>query len=475
MVEAPTYGSGPASLVRSLRRHPLLVALVTVAAVAAAALWLASRSTSYEATAEILVTPAPDDSGPDRGLPLLRTSGDRTRVVQTAASLIESAGAAQRTADTLGGDWTRQRVDDAVTVAPVGQTDVVAVTAEADSSALAVRLANSFARSALDARAEVLRPRITTLRTQLQQELRSQTDPGSQAAVDIQERLSELNAIQAGGDPTLSLSRRAVAPASSVGTAAWLVLAVALVAGLLVGAGAAMVIDLIGPQTVADAGQASALAKAPVLARLRMPRPGRSPPPAVVRAARTLEVQLLDDASSLLIVSASAGGEAAACAEAFGAALERAGRNVLVLDVEGGDEVPAGAERTRYDYVLVHAGWFIESAEAAAAARSVDSIALVVRARHTTVEDVDLTLRLLDRAGSRPDAVILVTGPRLPWSRLDRREVVEVADADIQGARPERAEAVADEHAPPAPVTAGDEDVVAGRGPRDKRVSRRHA
>jgi len=236
-----------------------------------------------------------------------------------------------------------------------------------------------------------------------------------------------------------------------------------------------MAIDLIGPQTVADAGQASALAKAPVLARLRMPRPGRSPPPAVVRAARTLEVQLLDDASSLLIVSASAGGEAAACAEGFGAALERAGRNVLVLDVEGGDEVPAGAERTRYDYVLVHAGWFIESAEAAAAARSVDSIALVVRARHTTVEDVDLTLRLLDRAGSRPDAVILVTGPRLPWSRLDRREVVEVADADIQGARPERAEAVADEHAPPAPVTAGDEDVVAGRGPRDKRVSRRHA
>jgi capsular polysaccharide biosynthesis protein len=473
MVEPPTYTTGPASLVRSVRRHPLLVALVAIAAVAAAVLWIASRATSYEATAEILVTPAPDDSGPDRGLPLLRTSGDRTRVVQTAASLIDSAGAAQRTADALGGDWTRQRVDDAVTVAPLGQTDVVAVTAEADSSDLAVQIANTFARSALDARAQVLRPRISALRIQLQEELRAQQDPDSQAALDIQERLSELNAIQAAGDPTLSLTRRAVAPASSVGTTPWLVLAAALIAGLLVGTGAAMVADLIGAQTVADAAHAAAITDAPVLAQIRLPHAGRAPPPAVTRAARTLELMIMGEGRSpaIVFVSPLAGDEAAACTLGFAAGLERAGRRVLVVDVDQGGAVPPAAETERYDCVLVHGGSIIESGAAAPAAAAADAVVLVVRSRHTTVDDMDLALRLLDRAGGRTDAVVLVTGPR----RLDRRQVVEVADPDVEVMRPARPETVAEQDAAPAPVAAGEEDVVAGRRPRDKRVSRRHA
>src|ERR687894_2038166 len=105
---APSAG-GPASFVRAVRGHPALIALVALAAVLAAALWQATRSPVYQSTAEILVTPAPDDGGPDRSLPLLRASGDSTRIVQTAASLVDSAGAAERTAAALGEDWTPER------------------------------------------------------------------------------------------------------------------------------------------------------------------------------------------------------------------------------------------------------------------------------------------------------------------------------------------------------------------------------
>jgi capsular polysaccharide biosynthesis protein len=492
----PSYGSGPTSLVRSVRRHPLIVCLVALAAVAAAALWHATRSGSYEATAEILVTPAPDDGGPDASLPLLRTSGDRTRIVQTAASLIDSPGAAERTAAALGAGWTREQVEGAVTVEPVGQTDVIAVTAQGDSPELATRMANTFADAALRARADALRPRIQALEAQMQAELQKQTDSSSQVAVDLSEGLSELGALKTAGDPTLSLTRTAQGPATAVGTAGWILLALALVAGLVVGAGAAMVADLLGPPVVADAVEAAELTDAPVLAQV----PAQVSGPAAVRAARRLELQVGVEASgapAVLLAGPARGGEALACVVGFGFALAQAGRSVLLVDLEGAgevrgrvagaepfdgaldvvesDDVPSPATREPYDLVLVFAPPIIESGQALRAAPSVDSLVLVVRARRTTADELDLALRLLARAGRRPDGVVLITGRDRPLWSSDRGGVVEVADPDVDRLGREGAEPEPDED-PRGGVGAapGEEHVAARRGPRDKRVARRH-
>jgi capsular polysaccharide biosynthesis protein len=436
--DEPADASGPASLVRAVKRRPLVVALVALAAVGVAALWLAARSDSYEATAEVLVTPAPDDGGPTQSLPLLRTSGDRTRIVQTAVSLLDSAGAARGAAQALGGGWTPERVAGAVTVEPVGQTDVIAVTAQADSPALAARVANAFAQAALDARAEALRPRIEVLRNQLQADLQGQSDPKSQVAVDVQESLSELRAVEAAGDPTLSLTRRAEPPTSSVGSSPWLLLALALVAGLVVGIGAALVADLIGPPAIADAAQVAALAGAPVVATVPALAAGHPPPPAVIRAARYVELHVGGDGPSLpmlLFAGPTEGDESAACVAGFGIALADAGRHVLLADLDpagavapwiadaqpgdaslrlhGRRAVPTRKERQRYDCVLVHAPSIIESGDALRAAGTGDAAVFVVLPRRTSVEDIELALRLLERAGSRPDGIILVNGPGL--------------------------------------------------------------
>jgi Mrp family chromosome partitioning ATPase len=455
---------GAASLVRAVRAHPLTVALIALVAVGAAALWLAVRAPTYQATAEILVTPAPDDGGPDGSLPLLRTSGDRTRIVQTAASLVDSAGAQLLTEQRMGEGWPAARVAGAVDVEPVGQTDVLAVTARDGDPAVAARLADTFAQAALDARAQALRPRFVALIGQLEAELRQQSSRSSTLAVDLAQQLTELRALREAGDPTLSLSRPAEIPTAPVGNSGALILLLALFAGLVVGVGTALILELVGPARVAGAAEASAAADSPVLARvpLRDTEPGRSPPEAVAVAFRMLQVQLdarQPPAQVVLLASPSAAEEAADRVADFGLTLAEDGRDVLIVDLDvagsvaarlGADAPPAreaaweralgqaagvrglqvvtvdprhGAAdavadlggmldqaRERFDHVLINAPPLTRSSEGLRVVNGVDAVVLLVRPRRTTMEDYDTALGLLQRTRGSPDGLLVVSG-----------------------------------------------------------------
>ena len=105
LLTAPGHSIHPAATaepalgpyLRAIRAHRGLVVLTTLAFLAAALLWLSfARTPSYEATANVLVTPLPQDDEIFRGLQLLRDSGDPTRTMQTAASLMTSPEAARR-------------------------------------------------------------------------------------------------------------------------------------------------------------------------------------------------------------------------------------------------------------------------------------------------------------------------------------------------------------------------------------------
>jgi Mrp family chromosome partitioning ATPase len=200
-----------------------------------------------------------------------------------------------------------------------------------------------------------------------------------------------------------------------------------------------MVADLIGPSTIADGAQAAAVAGAPVLASIPTPTLGRPPPPGVMRAARKLELRLATEGSSpatVLIAGPADGDDAAPCVAGLGIALAQAGRDVLLIDLDparvveprlahaepgegslhmhGRRDVPGQQERDGYDWLLIHAPSIIESGEAVRVAGAVDAVVLVVRPRRTTVDDMELAVRLLERAGSDADAIILMTriGPR---------------------------------------------------------------
>jgi Mrp family chromosome partitioning ATPase/capsular polysaccharide biosynthesis protein len=334
-----------ASLLGAIKAHPLLIAIVTVLVALVAVIWSAARAPTYEASAQILVSPLPEDGGSDPRLPVLRTSSDRTRVIQTAANLLDSPAAASLTANRLGRDWTAARVAAMVDVLPEGESDVLSVTAKADDAALAARVANEYARSALEARGRALAPVISSLIAQTERELRSEKDKGSPVALTLAERLSDLRALGTGVDPTLSLTRPAEAPSSTVGASRSLLTLLGLLAGVAVGVGSALVLDMVGPPRIGNAEQAIAATGLPVLARV----PGfglwkRARPslplryrPGAAAALRAMQYQLElapGKRRRLLLAGASAGDGVTTCVAELGLTLARAGHRVLVVDLD---------------------------------------------------------------------------------------------------------------------------------------------
>jgi tyrosine-protein kinase len=333
-----------AGVVEAARSRPLLIAAITLAALVAGLAWASQRAPTYKATAEVLVTPLPDTSLPDPRLPLLRTSSDRTRIIQTAANLIDSTAAAADTAARMGEGWTTNRVNAAIKVQPQGQSDVVAVTAQVGDRRDAARLANTFTRAALRARGDQLAPILASLIDQTERELRRQSSPSAPLAVQLAERLGDLRTLQGHGDPTLSISQVAEPPTASAGRSRALIALLSLLAGLMVGVGTALVLDLLGPPRLADATRAVAATGLPVLARVPAPplrrrglplRTRRRPAVAPGFLKLQAELELSNETPrSVLLAGVTAGDGTTTCVAEFGRALAGLGHDVLLVDAD---------------------------------------------------------------------------------------------------------------------------------------------
>src|SRR5919201_1888345 len=254
---------------RAIREHLLLVALVVLVALGAGIAFVTLRSPRYEATAELLISPLPQDDTTFRGLSLIRDTGDPARTAQTATALIDTRAAATVAAKKLGDGFTAQEVQNQTDVTPLGDSDVLAVTAQSDHPDQAARIANQFANSALEARRSVL--------------------------------LTEVNAaIAQADDPTLALSQRAVPPSSPAGVPAPLVVVLSLLAGLTIGAGAALLLELIDrrirdEEDLVRLSSPPTLTRVPRLSRQEARAAARVPlavPPAVPEGVRTLQSPL---------------------------------------------------------------------------------------------------------------------------------------------------------------------------------------
>ncbi len=130
----PARGEGQlGSYLQAIRAHRVLVVLTTLLAVGSCVTWLAVRTPAYDATAQLLVTPLPQGDQQFLGVAYIRDSGEPTRTVQTAATLLEGPSAASRTAERLGPGWTRKKVEDSIEVETVGESNVIGVRARADA------------------------------------------------------------------------------------------------------------------------------------------------------------------------------------------------------------------------------------------------------------------------------------------------------------------------------------------------------
>ena len=338
-------GLGP--YLRAIRAHRLLVVATTLVTILVAVAWTTTRSSEYEASATLLVTPLPQEDETFLGLEMIRDSGDPTRTVQTAATLVESTPAAAQAATKLGGDWNADRVLSAVGVNPVGESNVLAITAKAESADEASRIANLFARAALDTRASVLGKQaareIARLRAQA---LETPRDSSSEELLN--ERIAQLEGVESHGDPTLTFSEKATPPTTPTGTSASVIIVLALIGGFALGSGAAVLLEMTRRQ-VRDEEEAIAIYPLPVLARtpllkgreLRRQRreAGWYIAPAVWEAFKTLLLQLnglptKGGGRICMVVSASAGDGKTGTAINLAVAAAGDGASVAILDFD---------------------------------------------------------------------------------------------------------------------------------------------
>jgi tyrosine-protein kinase len=334
------------SYVASIRAHPLVVIGVMLAAIAASVAYLQLRSPSYEATAELLVEPLPQDDVTFLGLSsLIRDTGDPTRTAQTAAALVSSRAAADRAAEELGGDWTGRTVLGAVEVNPEGESNILGLKATAGSSEEAARVANEMADAALQVRNAELRDQAETVMSQLEARLEATPAADQVTRANLAARIDQLKTVIQNGDPTLTLSQEASPPVSAAGVPAMVVVILAAIAGLALGCGAALLLEVM-TRRVSDEDEAADLYPIPALARVPIvPARGRRGPagsrwympPAIREPFLTLSVQLDErdlGSRTIMVTSPSSRDGKTTSAINLAVSLAAGGRSVILLDFD---------------------------------------------------------------------------------------------------------------------------------------------
>jgi capsular polysaccharide biosynthesis protein len=222
-------------LLRIIAKRWLLIVLVAVACIAGSVAYVFMVPPSYDAAAQILVTPVGEDPAL-QGLKLIVAGGEPARSVQTAVALLDTHAAADRTAQKLGGAWTAASVADVVTVEPRGQSYIVNVQAKAGSPAEAALIANTFAENALELRNEDVKAQAGRLARALRASV-----PVAPAGADttststIPAQIARLEVLADTGDPSLSLAEPAQAPSTPTGLPPVLVIVLAGLFGLVLG------------------------------------------------------------------------------------------------------------------------------------------------------------------------------------------------------------------------------------------------
>jgi len=217
-------------------------------------------------------------------------------------------------------------VERAVEVEPRGQSSILAVTAQARDADLAAEVANVFVESALRSRREALARQVAVRIAVLE------TTGG--------DGIAELRTIAEGGDPTMSSAQDAVAPVQPIGAPDWLVFVLAGMAGVTIGAGAAVFMEslnqrVLDEQELVDLYPLPVLSRVPRVSRARL-RGGPLVIPAAAREAyRTLQVQLDQrdvGPRTILFTSASAGDGKTTTVVQVGLALAAAEHRVMLID-----------------------------------------------------------------------------------------------------------------------------------------------
>ena len=231
-----------------LRERVWVILACTLLVFLASVVYVKAAPRTYQAQAQLEVQAAGSGDAVLSALPVLHQTGAPTEDVLTAAGLVTTQPVAAGVVQSLGLKMSPADALADVQANPVGQAGLVAVQATASSPRLAQRLANGFvdqtiAQSTARMHAAI-RQALPTVEAQLAAVPAAQKyGPGSLGA-----QLDELQQLLLQNDPTLVSAAPAGLPTAPSSPKTKLSLVAGLIAGLLVGVGAAFLFHAVDPR-----------------------------------------------------------------------------------------------------------------------------------------------------------------------------------------------------------------------------------
>ena len=267
---------GLASYIEAVRVGKWIIAAALVLCVGFALAYLARADKVYEATTDLLITPV---SQSDLSVPgLLTQSSDPTRDVETVTRLVGSPPVAQRVIAKLHRKESSAALLGRIDVQPVGQSNIVTITAKGATPQEAKQLADAFGTEFVAYRTDALHRQVDALISRLEPQVQGTPTPAELAnPASAASQLAQLRRLRIGNDPTVSVSSLAEAPSSASSPRPMLTLAAAIIAGGVLGLLGAFGLQLLDPRLRREE-QLRAQFRLPILARIPLERRRRPRP-----------------------------------------------------------------------------------------------------------------------------------------------------------------------------------------------------
>lgn len=243
-----------------------LIVVTILVTTGMAVLYLAIADKVYEAEADVLVTPISSDLAVP-GAGLISESPDPTRDVETAARLITQRDVAQRVVRELNLSRSADDLLDDVEAAPVAQSNIVSITATAESPELARDIANGFGEAVVLERTDQLHQQLDGLIAGLSERVDEEAAGRDVGDGSLQDELSRYITLREGNDPTLRVETLAATPDEAASPRPVLAVAAGLLSGLVLGLGGAFALHALDPRLRREE-QLRELYRVPVLARI---------------------------------------------------------------------------------------------------------------------------------------------------------------------------------------------------------------
>lgn len=266
-LQPPEEQEGLQRYVETIRERLVLIITAVAITTGIAILYVATATKTYEAEADLLITPVSGDDPTLTSLGLLRESADPTRDVETAARLVTTIDVARRVKRAIDTDMSPGQLLSHVSASPVASSNVVAVTGSDDSPSGAEQIANGFAEQAVADRTEQLHSQIDELISQLEAQLDQGGATVGGESTSLTDQIVRLQTLRAGPDPTMRVQTEAVEPSDPSSPRTRLSIAGGILAGLILGVVGAFAAQILDPRLRREA-QLRRSYRLPILGRI---------------------------------------------------------------------------------------------------------------------------------------------------------------------------------------------------------------